>query len=168
MAFIAGAFHCKYGTKASEISVGQIQDGITIEHFVNKQLITGDNWASTPQDAVYQGMEVFVEFVLMEYDQAGALDVFWPYHGTFGTSGTIGSLDTGLARSLLLDHTQIGSGPTLGFGTTAAAQPTTLQADFAVLAEGFPVRMLFAPAHRTIPIRLRLYPSEAGLFFTLT
>ena len=160
MTFIAGAFNVKYGGAV----VGQIQDGVTIEHFVNKQLIRGDNFAQAPQDAVYQGEECFAEFTMMEYNNGAALDAFWPYSATYGTMGNIGTLDVGssLVKILLLDHTSLGT------GTTAATQPTTFKATQAILAEGYPVRLLFAPALRTIPVRMRLYPTAAGVFFTLT
>ena len=158
MAFIAGAYDVNYGGS----SVGSISDGITIEHFVNKQLVTGDNFGSTPQDAVYQGGECFVEFTMMEYDNGFALDAFWPYDDAYGTLGVVGRMDVAstLYKVLLLDHTSL-----LGTGTTAATQPTTLTADRAILAEGFPVRMLFGVGLREIPVRLRLYPNASGLFF---
>lgn len=157
MGFIAGAYDVSYNNS----SVGKIADGVTVEHFVNKQLITGDNYASTPQDAVYQGMEVFVEFTMMEYDNSYALDAFWPYHATFGNIGNIGALDSSYWKVLLLNHA------TLGTGTPAATQPTSFTADRAVLAEGYPVRLLYAPALRDVPIRLRLYPNASGEFFAL-
>lgn len=150
MTFIAGPYVVSYnGT-----TVGQCRD-ITIEHFVNKQLITGDNLAATPQDAVYQGMEVFVEFTMMEHDNVFALDAFWPYSGTDGVPGQVGRLDvaSSLAKVLLL---------TAVAGTTAGA--VTLEdfnATLAILAEGFPVRILQAPALKEVPIRMRLYPDVA-------
>jgi len=161
MSFIAGKYDAIYGTDGAEITVGQISAGITIEHSVSKQLITGDNAGQTVQDAVYQGHNVFVEFTLMEYDQAGALDVFWPYDVLEGEQGVIGRLDTAVARSLQLD------------GLTGAPVPsaTELQADLAILAEDFPVRILYAPALREIPVRMRLYPTgtaPSDSFYVLT
>ena len=64
MAFIAGAFTATLGGN----TVGQIQDGFTVEWFSHGQLITGDNFGRTPQDLVNQGLEVFLEATLMEFD----------------------------------------------------------------------------------------------------
>jgi hypothetical protein len=169
MSKIAGAYSVNYGGA----HVGQIADGVTFEYFVNKQLITGDNEGLTPQDAVFQGHECFMEFTLMEYDDAAALDVFWPYNPditTFGHQGAVGRLDvdSSLTKILLLDHVAAGS-ESAGAGTPAATQPDTLTADRAILAEGFPVRMFFGPTrYRSIPVRLRLYPNAAGEFFSTT
>ena len=156
MSFIAGGYTVTY----DGATIGQIMDGITIEHVAQKQLIVGDNFGQTPQDAVYQGMECFVEFVCMEYNQAKAKLAFWPYHATFGTISTVGRTDVGssLVKTLVMTSTA---------GTPAATQPTSVTATRAILAEGFPVRLLFAPALREIPFRFRLYPDASGLFFTI-
>jgi len=64
----------QYTATIGGLTVGQVTDGITIEHFANKRLITGDNEGLTPQDAVFQGLEVFVEFTLMEFNKADDSD----------------------------------------------------------------------------------------------
>ena len=167
MTKIVGAYNVFWGGTY----VGQIADGVVIEHFVNKRLITGDNEGLTPQDAVYQGMEVFAEFTLMEYSIAIVQDMAWPYQTTsIGTQGAVGRLDveSSLVKALLLNHVQQGS-ESAGIGTTAATEPTTFTADRTILAEGFPVRMLYGPNdYRFIPIRLRLYPNASGQFWTTT
>ena len=156
MAFIAGQYTVSY----DGATIGQVRDGINIEHSFFKQLITGDNYAETPQDAVYRGGECFAEFVCLEYNNAKAKLAFWPYHATYGTIGTVGRTDVGssLVKTLLLTSTA---------GTPAVTQPPTITATRAILAEGFPVRLLFAPALREVPLRFRLYPDASGLFFTL-
>lgn len=157
MTFIAGPYTVQY--KAA--TVGQARD-ITIEHFVNKQLVTGDNLGSTPQDAVYQGMEVFCDFILIEHNVDGARTLFWPYDVTDGEPGQIGRMDvaSGIAGNLVL---------TAVAGTTAAALPATLTAARAVLAEGFPVRILYAPTLREVPVRMRFYPDTTNdRFYVLT
>lgn len=171
MTKIAGAFNVYWGGTSSNEHVGQIADGITIEHFVNKRLITGDNEGLTPQDAVYQGHEVFVEFTLMEYDNARVQDMFWPYDTTtIGDQGAVGRLDVGssLTKQLYMDHVAVGS-ESAGAGTTAASQPTTWSASNAILAEGFPVRMFYGPNdYRAVPLRMRLYPNSSGVFYAVT
>lgn len=169
MSKIVGAYNVTYGGTF----VGQTADGIVIEHFVNKRLITGDNEGLTPQDAVFQGHEVFAELTLMEYDRAAVQDMFWPYDVATiggGKQGAVGRLDveSSLVKTLLLDHVPVGN-ESAGVGTPAETQPTTLTASRAILAEGFPVRLLYGPNdYRFIPIRLRLYPNDDGEFWVTT
>ena len=167
MTFIAGQYTVTYDTigEGTPNTIGQIESGFTIEHFQNKRLITGDNEGLTAQDAVFQGHEVFIEFVLMEYRDASdtTRPVFWPYHANFGTQGVVGRLDVASSIALQLILTVVA-------GTTAAvaAAPTSLTAPRAILAEGFPVRMSLAPDLRDIPIRMRLYPNSGRDFYTTT
>ena len=167
MTKIVGAYNVHWGGTY----VGQVADGVTIEHFVNKRLITGDNQGLTPQDAVYQGMEVFAEFTMMEYDNAAVQDLMWPYNTTtLGSQGAVGRLDveSTLTKALLMDHIPEGS-ESAGVGTTSATQPTTFTADRTILAEGFPVRLLYGPNdYRFIPVRMRLYPNASGVFWAVT
>jgi len=165
MPFIAGAYTAAYGVALAEIAIGQIEAGFTLEHFVNKRQVTGDVEADTSQDAVFQGHEFFLEFILMEYDVPGAVDIFWPYDPTYGTQGQVGRLDIGatlpalpIAQSLVL---------TAVAGTTAKALAAEDVWTFprAILAEDFPVRVSFAPDLRDIRIRMRIYP-VASVFFT--
>jgi hypothetical protein len=155
MAFTAGAMTASY----NGMSVGQIKD-LVIEHVPRKRLITGDAQGSSPQDAVYQGMECFIEFTLVEWDGTAAQAAFWPYSGTYGTQGQVGRTDDGssIAKALLLEDIA---------GTTAENDPDTLTASKAILAEGFPVETLFAPDLREVPLRFRLYP-VSDEFFALT
>lgn len=156
MSFIAG----RYSATLAASTVGQTKDGINIEHQVFKQLITGDNFAETPQDAVFRGMAVFCQFTLLEYNATAARAAFWPYGTAWLTMDTvIGTLDTANAAQLIL---------TALAGTPAAAAPATITLPDAILAEGFPVGLLMAPALREIPIRQRIYPNTSGVFGTLT
>lgn len=160
MSFVAGPMTAQYGAA----DLGQIKD-LVIEHVPRKRLITGDEHGSSPQDAVYQGMECFVEFTVIEWDAAGVQGAFWPYHATWGTQGagatnTIGQTDVESTNGQILLLTEV-------VGTTAESDPNFLTATEAILAEGFPVEMLFAPDLREVPLRFRLYP-VADAFFTLT
>jgi len=159
MSFLAG----KYTVTYDGATVGQTRDGIRIEWFANKQLITGDNEGLTPQDAVFQGYEVFIEFVCLEYNYVKTLLAAWPYSSTvwaLGNQGNVGRTDVGssLAKVLILTNTP---------GTPAAGTPTTITCTYAVLAEGFPVQILMAPALREVPLRFRLYPNASHQFFVV-
>jgi hypothetical protein len=160
MAFIAGPYTITWGGA----DIGQCVEP-SVEHFVNKQLVRGDNQAQTPQDGVYQGMEVFVDFTMIELGDdtligVNARDTLWPYNQTTeGAQGQVGRLDvaSSIAKSLVLTPTA---------GTTAAAVTADVfTATLAILAEGFPVRILRAPALAEAPIRMRLYPSATGVFY---
>ncbi len=156
MAFIAGQYTATLGGSP----VGQIEAGITIEHFVNKRLVTGDNQGDTPQDAIHRGHEYFAEFILMEYDVAVLVSVWNPY-GAYGAQGVVGAMDIASSNVASLVLTAISN-------TTASASPASVIATRCILAEGFPVRILFAPDLRDMPIRLRMYQAAAGTFFTVT
>lgn len=153
MGFIAGPYTATLGAQA----IGQAANGYTISHSVFKELVTGDAEALTPQDAVYQGHEVFVSWILQEYDVALAQDVFWPYGTTteWGAQGQVGRMDvaSSLVSQLILDDVA---------GTPAATKPLTATFPKVILAEGFPVEMIFGNTLRRIPIRMRAYPSGSA------
>lgn len=134
--------------------LGFVEDGFDLEFSADgKDLITGDNLGGSVQDGVYRGGQCFISFTMMEYDIAQVRKVLWPY-GTLGTVGQVGRLDTNLASALVLTNVT---------GTPAFGQPTSLTANLSILAENFPVRLLFATRARRMPIRLRLLPfDDAG------
>ena len=168
---IAGRYTATINNGGGALSIGQVTDGITIEHFANKRLITGDNEGLTPQDAVFQGLEVFVEFTLMEFNKAGVFDLFWPYSSTLGAQGTVGRLDvaSSLTGSLVMTAvagTTAADTATGGGAEAAAGLGNTLTFPRVMLAEGFPVRMLHGPLdYRSIPLRLRVYPNASSIFY---
>lgn len=165
--FIAGKYTITFG--ATPGAVGQTRDGIRTNYTIFKQLITGDSFAQAPQNAVYQGAELFTQFTAIEYNAAKMGALLFPYSGTPGTyfdMGLIGRLDVldlaltnNIAQQLIL---------TALAGTPAAASPATITLPLSVLAEGFPVEILFAPALREVPLRLRQYPNASGVFGTVT
>ena len=159
MGFIAGQYTMTVGS-GSPVSAGQLQEGVKISHTFFKQLITGDNMAQSPQNGVFQGGEVGVEYRLMEYNAAAAATLFWPYGSAYLTmDGVIGALDDSFADQLILSALS---------GTPAASTPASITMPYCILSEGYPVEILFAPEHRTIPIKQRVYPSSNKVFGTLT
>jgi hypothetical protein len=154
--FLSGTYTVKYGGT----TIGQTKD-VAIEYVPRKQLITGDNHADTPQDAVNQGLDCFVDFTCIDWDTANTETLFWPY-ATWGAQGTVGRIDIQdsgpIAQAILL--TNAGGNP-------AAGTPTTIALAECVLAEGFQVATLFAPELRQIPMRLRVYP-VSGVYFVPT
>jgi len=155
--FIAG----RYTATWNSLALGQTADGFRSSHSIFKRLITGDAFAQAPQDAIYQGAEVFMAGRLIQYDAAAMPTIMWPYASTFLDMGIIGRADVGtsLAKSLIL---------TAISGTPAAAAPATLTLPNSILAEGFPIELLFAPDLREVPLRMRVYPNSSGIFGTQT
>jgi hypothetical protein len=154
--FIAGGYTATYNAKA----IGQAAQGYRISQQFFQRLVTGDSMAESPQDAVYRGMEMHVAMNLIEYGAAGIQDIMCPY-ATQWAMGQVGRMDitSSLAKSLIL---------TAVAGTPAAATPATATFLTSILAEGFPVELLFAPDLREVPMRLRVYPNAAGVFGTKT
>lgn len=162
MPFIAGQYTVTYDPPGvgAVATIGQIQQGILLEHRVFKEYITGDKMARMRQDAVFQGSDQFVEFRLMEYDATNAAVLFWPYGSAWLTlSNVIGTLDSANAGILVL---------TALAGTPAAAAPASITLPLVILSENFPVGILLAPQLRTIPLRLDVFPDSSKVFGTLT
>lgn len=157
MAFIAG----RYTAVWNSLALGQTAEGFRLSHSFFKRLITGDSFAEAPQDGIYRGGELFIGMNLIAYDSAALPSIMWPYAATFLDLGVIGRTDVGstIAKSLVL---------TAVTGTPAASTPATLTLPNAILAEGFPVELLFAPDLREVPLRQRIYPNSSGVFGTQT
>lgn len=158
MTVIAGAFTATYGGEA----IGQVENGFTIEWFVNKRLVRGDLAGDSPIDAINRGAEVFVEFTAIQYDSAAIEEAFWPtFTGSstvVGNDATIGALDSANWKSLVL--TAVADTPAAGLTSEDVwTFPRT------VLAEGFPVRLLLGSDLRDIPLRMRVY-RNGNTFFT--
>lgn len=157
MSFIAGPYTATYKT----LALGQAAEGYRVSHQFFKRLITGDTFAEAPQDEVYRGAEMFVNFRLIEYDAAGIAGIMWPY-GAYLINGQVGrvSRQQSITGALLL---------TAIAGTPAANTPATFTLTNTILAEGFPVELLHAPDLREIPVRLRCFPTAVtGVFGTQT
>ena len=156
MGLIAGQYTATYGGE----SVGQIKDGVRVRFTTAAEDVIGDNLAQTKQNGVYQGVSDFdVIFTLLEYNAAASQDLFWPYNATIFDAGTVGVLLSSKVKSLVM---------TAIAGTPAAAAPATATFANSILAPGFPVELLFAPAIREVPIQLRVYPNASGVFGTIT
>jgi hypothetical protein len=156
MSFIAG----RYTATFNLLSLGQMAEGFRLSHQFFKRLITGDAGGDAPQDGVYRGAEMMLSATALEYNAAGIATAMWPY-GSFLTMGTPGRLDVGsdIIESIVL---------TAIAGTPAATVPATLTLPQCVLAEGFPVDLLFAPDLREVPLRFRVYPNATTYVFGST
>ena len=158
MTFVAGP----YTSTLAASALGITENGFELTHRDEADIIRGDNLGQTDQDWVYRGGQTLLNTVLQEYDAAGALAAFWPYHATFGRHGQAGVLGSSVAAALVL---------TAVAGTTASAAPATLTITLAALDPGFDWRMLFAARLRNVPLRMKALPNNnAGVitWFTST
>ena len=164
--FVAGAYTATYNAKA----VGQAAEGFRISHQFFKQLITGDAEGDSPQDAVYRGREQFVSFRVIEALAAAIPDLTDPYgDGTPFVQGQVGLLDlrgagggspVSSAKALVL---------TAVTGTSAATDgPATITFPLSIIAEDFPMEVLYAPVNREVPMRLRVYADATGVYGSTT
>lgn len=163
--FIAGAYTVTYNSKA----VGQVADGFRLSHTFFKRLVRGDIMGETPQDAIYRGREELLAFRLIEADEAGVPDLIDPYAATVGTPWTLGQVG-------LLDVRGAGTGSptprtkslvmTAVTGTAAYSDTQqTVTLPKSIVAENFPIELLFAADLREIPMRMRIYPDNSTLLF---
>lgn len=157
MGFIAG----RYSVTLAGSTVGQLgRDGLLLEHSVFKQLIVGDNFAQAPQDGIFQGQEMFAQYVLLEYDATSARAAFWPYGSSYlNQSVAIGTLDSSNGGQLIA---------TAISGTPASAAPASLTLPTVILSAGAATVLNFSSNHRIIPVRQRVYHNTSGVFGTLT
>lgn len=157
MSFVSG----RYTGTWNALAIGQTADGLRVMHQFFKRLITGDAYADAPQDAVYRGAAVMIGWQSIESDAAAIATASWPYSATKWDMGVIGRTDVGsaVAKSLVLTSTA---------NTPAATKPATWTGLLSILAENFPVEILKAPDLREVPMRMRIYPSNSGVFATET
>ncbi len=160
----------KYDGTLAAGALGQTADGVKTTHEVSKQLIIGDNFGDGVQDAVYRGMNMFVDFTLLEFEAAKAQAAFWPYNATIYAMGVIGRTDVATVHG----SSQANIATQLVFtalaNTPAALDtaPATFTFPTAILRENFPVEILCGPVAREVPISMRIYPNPSGVFGTVT
>lgn len=155
MSFIAG----RYTATLASNSLGQTAEGYRVSHQHFARLITGDAFAKMTQDTILQGVDMFIDYTLIEYNAAGALSAFWPFKNTIYDVGVIGRLGSAVGGTLIL---------TAVANTPAAATPASLTLSTCILAEGFPVSILYGPDLREVPIKQRVLPNSSGVFGTTT
>ncbi len=110
-----------------------------------------DGWGDADIDFISRGTNAFAQITCMEY-KTGSIAAAWPF-GTWGAFGTAGLLyGDSWAKPLVM---------TAIAGTTAAAAPASITATYAILAPNNPIRKLYGPVLRRIPIRFVLLPYAA-------
>jgi hypothetical protein len=166
--FVAGRYSATYQPPGEPAySIGIMEEGYQIQYRALASLVNKtDAYGLTPIESFHQGFELYIAGTAREWI-TGVHRMLNPMNGWNGGSGgvfslgTIGTAYTDRAGTLVLTATA---------GTPAASSPSTLTAAYASLAENFDVSMLFGPAERLMPWRLRIWPYwSAGIkFFTTT
>tara|TARA_R110002020_G_scaffold125704_1_gene283041 strand:- start:274 stop:834 length:561 start_codon:yes stop_codon:yes gene_type:complete len=149
--------------------LGVTEDGYELEHTFYSEPVRGDNLGDAIQDEIYRGADVYVNYTLMEHEQARDANgngspnssPWWPQsvsgHNAVGSNaqiGVVGDSRGEYAASLVLSAAAL---------TPAAALPATITFPYALLATNFPVRILYASRVRRVPMRMICYPVAAGL-----
>lgn len=146
--FIAGRYVGTYNA----VDVGITENGYELQQDSAHQLVSpSDAYGDSVLDLVYRGGNVHLQFESKAY-KSGSITPFWPW-GALGAMGTIGRLGSDVGAAMLLTATA---------GTPAATSPANLTANKSILAENFPARLLFSSVLRTVPVRLRCLPYDAG------
>ena len=152
-----------YGSWNGEY-LGATEDGFEVEHTFYSEPVRGDNLGDSIQDEILRGVDVYVNFTLIEYGKAsivqgpGAVSgsIHWAtsasgFNGAGdGKAGTIGDTLSDSAAGLVL---------TAVANTPASASPASITFPLSVLARNFPVRVLYASRLRRIPMRMVALPS---------
>lgn len=146
MSFIAGPFTATLGG----LSLGITENGFEVENIAYGDPVRGDNLGDSIQDSVYRGLDIYLNFILQEWNAAAAAVAYWPY-AVWGQSGQVGRMDQDIATALVL---------TVVAGTRAVANPNTLTFTKSILAKNFPVKKIFASRHRNVPLRHQVLPAS--------
>lgn len=173
--FVSGAYTATFNFQgAGALQLGQTEDSFELEFSLNGDPIRGDNLGDTVQDVVNRGGDCFLSAVFIEWDKALATRLFWTPSATFGRydAGFIGTL-AGAHHNSEATPRSTGVLTLTRVLTVTHSTPQTLTANYAMLAPGFPIRTLFGPRLRRVPLRLQLLPYPTGTpyayqFFTLT
>lgn len=168
MSFIAGPYSWTYGTPAGPVGavypLGTIEDAPSLELSNEIDPITGDNLGAAIQDGIYRSGPCFFNLVLQEYNLASARYCFQPWATNFGDVGCVGGLLSTYADALV--GTPLSPLCTLGGIALEGYKVITFYK--AVLAPGFPIRLLFGSRLRNVPLRFAILPYEVDVDGILT
>lgn len=160
--FIAG----RYSGTLGAVDLGITGKGYELQcDFELDDVGESDAYGMTVIDGIFRGGQCHFQMECLAY-KAGGIAAFWPWGGALAAAGVIGILvNPGVgnvpigvlasdhARSLVLTSTA---------GTPAVATPATVTATKCLIAKNNNGRLLFNSQLRTVPIRFRSYPIDAG------
>lgn len=154
MAFIAGPYTWTFDTSP----LGVVEDAPRLTARFGSIVVTGDNLGDTIQTVLNRGGNLYLDMVLQEYNQAGAIKAFWPNktgsQSVEANIGTIPAANLGCERS---------SGELKGTKVTGScASPDIWTASKAMLAPDYDISFLLGSRLRNVPISLLLLPDASG------
>lgn len=159
LTLVSGQYTCTWSGTAFGIFEGDASVPTLEITTFGEKIANTDAFGKTPVDLIYQGMQGRWQATAMEY-KSGNIAIITPWSGTMGKIGVIGVLATGAAAALVM---------TALSGTPAAAAPASVTASYAILSPQFPIKLLYGPTLRKIPMMMDLYPyvaSSANVFWT--
>lgn len=150
---VAGQYTATYNS----VSVGITTYGFVLEQISGAEVIDQtDAYGDSIIDLVYRGGNVYCEFECKGYKPA-SLTPFWPWSAAMGrmaaSATPIGRLGSAVAAPFVLTSTA---------NTPAAAAPASVTCSIAILAPGYPTRLLYNTQHRVVPIRLLFLPYDSS------
>lgn len=96
---VAGA----YSGTWNALAIGNVgQGGYKNRYNYSRKDIFFDAVGNIPVDALFTGVNMFVDFVLMQYNKAAIASMTWPWHATRGRAPVAGTPLWDLAKPLVL------------------------------------------------------------------
>jgi hypothetical protein len=161
LTLVAGRYTITYAATAIGVLESNGSTDPAIEMIPLAEPVNGTDLAGDADlDVLGRGSNAFLQVICKEY-KAGSIAAAWPF-GTWGRMVTTGVYwGANYAGAIVL---------TAVAGTTAATAPATITATYSVLAPNNPIRLLYGPTLRKIPIRWQLLPYTSGndVHFTQT
>lgn len=156
MSIISGSYFGYYNSVIADVDeallLGNTRTGFRQSHSFSSREINFDALGTAPADVLFTGWQVYVDFVLQEYDATAVAELQWqtPSGNTtlehlLGTTSQAGGSLWDRAKSLHLISCN-------------GVAPCRRYFPKAILAPGFSVDIDFAYTERSVPIRLLILP----------
>lgn len=149
---VSGAYTATWNSVAVGFTIEGYQLAV---RFLKQMIDRTDIYGMTMIDGIHQGANCSARYESRVYD-AGNTGPAFPYGGVgivASTTKPIGYNDRAHAQAFVMTSTA---------NTPAAAAPATLTAAKTLMAENFPIELLFDSQARKIPVQLNLLPVESG------
>lgn len=146
-----GYYNSPVASETGALALGHTRTGFRHSHSFSSREINFDVLGTAPADVLFTGWQVFVDFVLQEYDAAAVNTLHWhfpsgqPLTEFLGTSSPAGGSLWDRAKPLKLK-------------SCTGAPPAVRYYPKAILAPNFSVDIDFAHTERAVPIRMMILP----------
>lgn len=138
----------------NSLTLGLVLDGFNISYANRARKLTTDSLGDTALDYLHAGQDMFIDFVLQEYDAAALRTMIWHQSTVFGMADRAGYSLWDRAKTLVLTSCTGASSPETPSPATATFFKT-------ILAPDFDISILLANRERYIPVRLMVLPVHA-------